>query len=82
MKLFDDFWRRYVGGTVYRAPSGATSDVSHAVCLIGYDDNRQCWIGVNSRGTGWGTNGRFLLQYGQCDVLAQGAAADALVIQT
>jgi C1A family cysteine protease len=82
MKLFNDFWQHYVGGTVYKAPAGATSNVSHAVCLIGYDDNKQCWIGVNSRGTSWGTNGRFLLQYGQCDVMVQGAAAYALTIQT
>lgn len=82
MKLFDDFWRSYVPGSIYRAPSGATSNVTHAVCLIGYDDNKQCWIGVNSRGPGWGSNGRFLLQYGQCDVMAQGAAAYALSLVT
>lgn len=81
MKLFDDFWRSYAPGTIYRSPAGATSNVTHAVCLIGYDDSRQCWIGVNSRGPGWGSNGRFLLQYGQCDVMAKGAAAYAVSIQ-
>ncbi|MBS0175932.1 MAG: C1 family peptidase [Nitrospira sp.] len=81
MKLFDDFWRSYAPGTIYKAPLGASSNVSHAVCLIGYDDDRQCWIGVNSRGVDWGANGRFLLHYEQCDVMAPGAAAYALSIQ-
>lgn len=80
MKLFDDFWRSYAPGTIYRAPGGATSNVTHAICLIGYDDSRQCWIGVNSRGPSWGSNGRFLLQYGQCGVMDQGAAAYAVSI--
>lgn len=74
MTLFDDFWNSYAPGTIYKAPAGASSDVTHAVCLIGYDDDRQCWIGVNSRGAAWGDQGRFLLQYGQCDVMAEGAA--------
>jgi C1A family cysteine protease len=81
MKLFDDFWRSYAPGAIYRAPAGSASNVTHAVCLIGYDDSRQCWIGVNSRGAGWGANGRFFLRYGECDVMAPGAAAYALRIQ-
>ena len=81
MKLFDDFWRNYTSGTIYRAPPGVTSNVTHAVCLIGYDDNRQCWIGINSRGAGWGNKGRFLMQYGECDVMAPGSAAYSLSIQ-
>jgi C1A family cysteine protease len=80
MKLYDDFWRSYVPGSIYRSPPGATTTKAHAVCLIGYDDGRQCWIGVNSRGPGWGSNGRFLLQYGQCDVMTSGAPAYALSI--
>lgn len=82
MKLFDDFWQHYAAGSIYKPPAGARSNVTHAVCLIGYNDSKQCWIGVNSCDAGWGSNGRFLLGYGQCDVMAQGAAAYALTIQT
>lgn len=81
MKLFDDFWKHYVPGTVYSPQAGATPTTSHAVCLIGYDDTKQCWIGVNSKGPSWGSQGRFMLKYGACDVMATGAAAYALSIQ-
>jgi len=35
----------------------------HAVCAIGYDDNKQCLIVRNSWGTGWGDMGYFYLPY-------------------
>ena len=81
MDLYDDFSKHYVAGTVYAPPAGATPTTSHAVCLIGYDDTKQCWIGVNSQGPGWGAEGRFRLKYGACDVMGPGAAAYAVEIQ-
>lgn len=69
MTLYLDFWHNYKAGTVYRVSPGAVPQTSHAVCLIGYDDTRECWIGVNSRGPAWGDKGEFLLKYGECDVL-------------
>ena len=35
----------------------------HAVCVVGYDDNRQVFIVRNSWGTGWGANGDFYMPY-------------------
>jgi Papain family cysteine protease len=79
--LFDDFWNAYQPGTTYHAPPHASSSATHAVCLIGYDDARQCWIGVNSRGTSWGAKGRFLLKYGECNLLGKYKPVYSLTIQ-
>lgn len=35
----------------------------HAVLFVGYDDNKQCFIGRNSWGTNWGINGYFYIPY-------------------
>ena len=40
----------------------------HAVCIVGYDDGKQCWIMKNSWGPGWGESGFMLIAYGQCDI--------------
>ncbi|GJE16182.1 C1 family peptidase [Methylobacterium marchantiae] len=40
----------------------------HAVCIIGYDDNDQCWIAKNSWGTGWGETGFFRIGFGECGI--------------
>jgi len=37
----------------------------HAILLIGYDDDQQCWIGQNSWSTFWGENGFFRIRFGQ-----------------
>lgn len=37
---------------------------NHAITLIGWDDSRQCFLALNSWGSGWGgNNGRFWLSY-------------------
>lgn len=81
MDLYKDFVTSYVPGTVYRAPTGIKPVAEHAVCLIGFDDAKQCWIGVNSFGPSWGNKGRFLLKYGECNVMADGAAAYTLDVR-
>jgi C1A family cysteine protease len=35
----------------------------HAVCVIGYNDAKQCFLVRNSWGRGWGLNGNFYLPY-------------------
>ena len=57
------------------AMSPAAADGGHAVMVIGYDDNAQCWICRNSWGDGFsgpradGTGaGFFKIMYGQCDI--------------
>ncbi|MBU2122944.1 MAG: hypothetical protein KJ999_21215 [Gammaproteobacteria bacterium] len=69
--LHDGFLDRYVRGTVYRPPAGSQRNGTHAVCLIGYDDDKDYWVGINSSGPGWGSKGVFLLQYGTCDLLGE-----------
>jgi len=35
----------------------------HAVCMVGYDDTKQCFIVKNSWGASWGLNGYFYMPY-------------------
>jgi len=71
--VYDDF--QSYGGGVYSHVSGAV-DGGHAVMVIGYDDNEQCWICRNSWGAGFGGPARadgtgagfFKIKYGQCDI--------------
>lgn len=35
----------------------------HAVCAVGFDDNKQCFIVKNSWGPNWGLNGYFYMPY-------------------
>lgn len=62
MEVYEDFL--YYGGGVYRHVYGAYSGL-HAVCIIGFDDEKQCWIAKNSWGTGWGDDGFFEIAYGE-----------------
>lgn len=63
--VYQDFFS--YGGGVYKHVSGAQAG-GHCVCLIGFDDQQQCWIGKNSWGTGWGEQGFFRIGYGQCAI--------------
>jgi C1A family cysteine protease len=40
----------------------------HCVEVIGYNDCQKCWICKNSWGPGWGTQGYFRIEYGQCQI--------------
>jgi C1A family cysteine protease len=35
----------------------------HAICVVGYDDNKQCFLVRNSWGSNWGMNGHFYIPY-------------------
>lgn len=43
----------------------------HCVCIVGYDDAQQCWIGRNSWDLRWGMQGYFKIKYGQCGIDAE-----------
>ncbi len=71
--VYDDF--QQYGGGVYHQTWGNVEG-GHAVMVIGYDDNEQCWICRNSWGTGFGGAahgdgtgaGFFKIGYGQCGI--------------
>ncbi len=65
MEVYDDFFY-YQGGIYKSAYGGYVGD--HAVCIVGYDDARGCWICKNSWGPGWGENGWFRIAYGDCSM--------------
>ncbi len=63
MEVYSDFYA--YGGGVYEKTFSATDEGSHAVELVGYDDQRQCFIVKNSWGTDWGEAGFFNIAYSQ-----------------
>ncbi|HEX8232613.1 MAG TPA: C1 family peptidase [Caulobacteraceae bacterium] len=63
MRVFEDF--SFYRGGVYKHVAGDARGL-HAVCVVGYDDDAQCWIARNSWGAGWGENGCFRIGYGEC----------------
>jgi hypothetical protein len=66
------------GFTVYEDFSSYNSGVyehvygdvrgGHAVTIVGYDDNEECWICKNSWGKNWGERGYFRIKYGECGI--------------
>jgi C1A family cysteine protease len=70
MEVWSDFFAYRSG--VYVKSSAATRlspPGYHCICVIGYDDNQQCWIIKNSWGTNWGDGGFCRIGYGQTDLL-------------
>jgi C1A family cysteine protease len=67
LAVFDDFFA-YSSG-VYKKTAGVSLAGYHCICVVGYDDNQQCWILKNSWGTGWGDGGFCRIGYGQADLL-------------
>lgn len=65
MVVYEDF-QHYRGG-IYSHVSGEELG-GHCICIVGYDDERECWIGKNSWNTGWGEEGFFWIAYGQCGI--------------
>jgi hypothetical protein len=62
--VMEDF-KAYSSG-VYEYTTGAVSG-GHAIIIVGWDDNNQCFICKNSWNTGWGENGFFRIGYSQLD---------------
>ena len=56
----------YIGG-VYDDPVGDPVS-THAVCIVGYNDEERYWICKNSWGKLWGEEGYFRIRYGICDI--------------
>lgn len=71
LEVWSDFFA-YNGTSVYVKSSAATRlnpPGYHCICVVGYDDNQQCWIVKNSWGTTWGAQGFGRIGYGQTDLL-------------
>lgn len=67
MAVYSDFYA-YTSG-VYRKVKNSELRGYHCVCVVGYDDDQQCWIVKNSWGDKWGDNGYIYIGYGQADLL-------------
>jgi hypothetical protein len=65
MAVFEDFSFYHTG--VYKHTTGVLRGY-HAVSVVGYDDNLQCWIAKNSWSTSWGDSGFFKIGYGECQI--------------
>lgn len=63
MKVYRDFIA--YGGGIYRHVVGEFV-ANHAVCVIGYNDEQDCWLVKNSWGSDFGEDGVFKIAYGQC----------------
>ena len=68
MAVYQDFFH-YKSG-VYRHITGNLAGY-HAVCVVGYDDAKACWIVKNSWGSNWGEHGFFNIRYGECGLDTQ-----------
>jgi C1A family cysteine protease len=60
--VYTDFY--YYSSGVYSATWGSYEG-DHAILVVGYDDNKQCFIVKNSWGTDWGESGFFRIAYSQ-----------------
>ncbi len=65
MAVYTDFF--YYTGGIYEYVSGSLEGY-HAIAVVGYDDDQECWICKNSWGTGWGENGWFRIGYGESGI--------------
>ncbi len=65
MAVYSDFFS-YSSG-IYRQTSQDLRGY-HAICVVGYDDNEECWICKNSWGPNWGDSGWFKIAYGHCQI--------------
>jgi C1A family cysteine protease len=74
--VYDDFFAYRSG--VYHHVSGALAG-GHCVCIVGYDDNSQCWIAKNSWGDAWGESGFFQIGYGECGIDSEMWAVEGIV---
>lgn len=69
-------FQSYTGGVFDKdeTPGGGwfdcseSTDVNHAIVLVGWDDSKGAWILRNSWDTGWGENGYMYITYGTSNV--------------
>ena len=63
-EVFPDFRNLSPANPIYDTVSGSSSsDYSHAVCFIGYDDEMGAFKFINSWGTSWGIGGYGWISY-------------------
>ncbi|KAF2689219.1 cysteine proteinase, partial [Lentithecium fluviatile CBS 122367] len=64
---YNDFgaWK---GPQPYRKSANAAVLGYHYILIVGYDDDKGCWIVRNSWGPGSGINGYFLFAYDECEI--------------
>jgi C1A family cysteine protease len=55
----------YYKSGVYEYVTGDSTG-KHAICIVGYDDNADCWIVKNSWSDNWGEDGFLRIKYGEC----------------
>lgn len=60
--VYPDFDRLRASNEIYDDFSGSSRG-NHAICIVGYDDNRQAFKFINSWGTGWGLSGYGWIAY-------------------
>lgn len=77
--VYEDFF--YYGSGVYRRVSDLVVG-GHCVCVVGYDDAKQCWVAKNSWGTLFGEQGYVRIGYGQCGIDDMMWAAGGVVVST
>jgi C1A family cysteine protease len=77
MAVYQDFFSYHSG--VYKHTTGNLAGY-HAISVVGYDDNQQCWIAKNSWGTNWGDNGWFKIAYGNSGIDTQFAFYDVNLV--
>jgi len=65
MAVYRDFFS-YTGG-VYRHTTGSLAGY-HAIGVVGYSEDEQCWICKNSWGPDWGDSGWFKIGYGEAEI--------------
>lgn len=67
LSVYEDFGHYGPDSGVYQHVTGALLG-GHCVCVVGYDDGKQCWIIKNSWDTTWGDEGFGLIEYGQVGI--------------
>lgn len=63
----DQDYMNYSGGVVAMPKQVRPNPGGHCQVIVGYDNNKQCWIVRNSWGTGWGEGGYAFVPFDYLD---------------
>ncbi|HCL00402.1 MAG TPA: hypothetical protein DHW42_09915, partial [Candidatus Marinimicrobia bacterium] len=64
-QVYNDFYAYSSGVYEHKEAEGEESG-GHAILIVGWDDNLECWICKNSWGANWGENGYFRIKWHNC----------------